>query len=572
MKRPAVPDWLCAYDRADLTGDLMAGLVVTLLVLPQGLAFAAIAGLPPQLGLYASLLPLVAYALFGTSNVLSVGPVAIASLMTAAALAPVAAPGSAQYIAAAALLSVLSGAMLFAFGLMRLGILAQFLSHPVVSGFITGAAVLIIIGQLRTLFGLDVAGNTAIEVLAGMGAHIAEADPLTGIVGCVALVVLFAARRFVPRLLRVTGARAGTIDVLTRLVPLLLVLASAGLVALLGWEGRLAVIGELPPGLPALVVPEFSWSLVGALWLPALVIGLVGFVETVAVAQTYAHRGGGRIDPDAELRGLGAANIASGFSGGFPVAGSLSRTAINAEAGARTRLAGVFAAAMIAIVLVTAAGIFRTLPETVLAAIIIVIASGLVDIHTFRRTWRYDRVEGLALAGTAIGVVAAGVEAGIALGIAFSLAALVWRTSRPHIAVLGRVPGTEHFRNVTRYDVETASGILFLRVDENLFFGNAEPVERRIREELARRSGVRHVVLDMSSVSRVDATAQDMLTRLDVQLRRAGVSLHLSKVKGPVLDAFRRRDELLGGFEGRIHLTTWDAWRALASRDEDPGG
>ena len=557
-----LPDWLRQYRRPQLGGDLVAALVVTMLLVPQGLAYAALAGLPPQLGLYASLLPLVAYALFGSSMVMSVGPVAVASLMTAAALAPIAEAGSPEYIAAAILLALLSGVMLFAFGLLKLGALAQFLSHPVVSGFVSGAALLIIIGQLRPLLGIDVSGDSAIALLARLVSSIGNLQPLTAGIGIGALALLWLAKQYLARLLGKLRMPAETAGLLAKLAPMVVVLASAALVGAMGWNGDLRVVGELPAGLPSMVVPSIDLGLIGQLWLPALVIGLIGFVESVSIAQAFASKHRQRIDANAELRGLGAANIVSAFSGAFPVTGGFSRTAVNAEAGARTPLAGVFAAILIAVVLVFATGVFRHLPMAVLAATIIIAAIGLVDIKTLKHTWHYDRAEGVALLGTLLGVLLAGVEAGIAIGIALSLATLIWRASRPHIAQVGRVAGTEHFRNINRYQVETRPELVMLRVDENLFFGNAESVEKALLEALATNPDSQHLVLLMSSVSSIDATALEMLDQLNQRLIDQGMQLHFAEVKGPVMEQLEN-----DGFEkrlgGGIFLSANEAFEVL---------
>ncbi|MEA3300254.1 MAG: sulfate permease [Pseudomonadota bacterium] len=563
-----LPPWLRGYRRGYLAGDLTAALVVTLLVVPQGLAYAALAGLPAQLGLYASVLPLVAYALFGSSMVLSVGPVAVIALMTAAALAPVAAPGTPDYIAGAVTLALLSGIMLFALGLLRLGALAQFLSHPVISGFISGAALLIIIGQLRPLLGIAGDGDTALALLRGIVEQAESYQPLTAAVGLGAMLILVLARLGLRPLLARMGLGVEAASLATRLVPMVVVLASAALVVALDWRERLAVVGPIPEGLPRAVAPAISLALVEALWLPALIIGLVGFVETVSIAQGFASRHRQRIDTNAELLGLGAANIVSGLSGALPVTGGFSRTAVNAEAGANTPLAGVFAALLIALVLLFGTGLFSALPMAVLAATIIVAAFALVDVASLRHNWRYDRAEGLAQAGTALGVLAAGVEVGIGIGIGLSLATLVWRASRPHIAVVGRVPGTEHFRNVKRYKVETRRDLLVLRVDENLFFGNAEAVERFILKALEQQPETRHLVLVMSSVSSIDATALAMLDMLNERLMDQGMRLHLAEVKGPVLGQLES-DGFPARLSGELFLSTHGAFEALKTLEDE---
>ena len=571
-----VPPWIPAYRRRYLAGDLAAALVVTLLVVPQGLAYAALAGLPAQLGLYASILPLVAYALFGSSMVMSVGPVAVISLMTSAALAPVAVPGTAEYIAGAVTLALLSGAMLFALGLLRLGALAQFLSHPVISGFISGAALLIIIGQLRPLLGITSDGDTALGLLRGIVAEVRAGpfQPLTAAVGVSSVVVLGMARIGLAPLLARLGVAPGTASLATRLTPMVVVLAGAVLVLLLDWRDRLAVVGPIPEGLPRAVAPAIDLDLAAQLWLPALIIGLVGFVESVSIAQGFASRHRQRIDTNAELLGLGAANIASGLSGALPVTGGFSRTAVNADAGANTPLAGVFAALLISLVLLFATGLFSALPMTVLAATIIVAACALVDVASLRHNWHYDRAEGLAQGGTAVGVLVAGVEVGIGIGIALSLATLVWRASRPHIAIVGRVPGTEHFRNVKRYEVETRRDLLVLRVDENLFFGNAEAVEKFILRALDQQPETRHLVLVMSSVSSIDATALEMLDMLNERLMDQGMQLHLAEVKGPVLGQLEH-DGFPTRLSGELFLSTHAAFEALReppAEEENPPG
>ena len=559
-----LPAWLRGYPRRSLPGDLVAALVVTLLLVPQGLAYAALAGLPPQLGLYAGLLPMVAYAVFGSSMVMSVGPVAVASLMTAAALSGIAAPGSPEYIAAAVVLALLSGLLLFGFGLLGLGHLARLLSHPVISGFITGAALVIVISQLRPLLGIAASGDTAVLLVVDLLRSLGGFEPLTAYFGLTALVFLWLARRYLARLLARLGLARTTADLLAKLAPMLAVLVASALVVGLDWQERLPVVGTLPPGLPVLVVPALDFSLIGALWLPALVIGLIGFVESVAIAQSFARRSGQRIDPNAELRGLGAANVVSAFSGAFPVTGGFSRTVVNAEAGAQTPLASVLAAGLMALVLLFATGLFGALPMAVLAAVIISAALGLVDVQGLRQVWRYDRIEGVAFGGTALGVLLVGVEAGVIFGVALSLAMLVLRASRPHVAVVGRIPGTEHFRNIHRHQVETRLGLVIVRVDEILFFGNAEAVEDELERILAERPDTRDLVLVMLSVSHIDATAAEMLERLNETLLPQGIRLHLAEVKGPVMDRLLP-GTLLQRLSGRIFLSTHEAFEKLGS-------
>lgn len=562
---PGLPGWLRAYDRGALAGDLTSALVVTVMVIPQALAYAALAGLPPQLGLYAALAPMVAYAALGSSMVMSVGPVAITAVMTAAALEPLAEPGSATYIAGAVLLAFLSGGMLLLMGFLRLGYLARFLSHPVVQGFISGAAVLIILSQIPALLGIDARGATATELVPALLRGLPQLEPVTTAVGGMALGLLVAARRWLAGGLERAGLSSPVAGILARLAPVAVVLAAIAVSSLAGLEGDLRVVGPLPAGLPRLVWPALDPALAWELLMPALVIALVAFVESVAVAQAFARQRGERIDADAELRGLGAANLASAVSGTFPVAGGFSRTAVNADAGARTPLVAVFAAVLLAAVLVWATGVFRPLPQTVLAALIIVTAAGLVDGAGLRRAWQYDRAEGGAFAATAAGVLILGVEGGVITGVALSLLTFIARASNPHLAVVGRVPGTEHFRNVSRYRVETDPGVVLVRVDEILFFGNAEAVREQLEACLAARPAARHLVLVMQSVSHVDATAADVLRELDAGLKQRGVSLHLAEVKGLVMDRLRGT-AFMRALGGQVFLSANAAFAALAAR------
>ena len=529
--------WLRAYRAAWLPGDLAAGLIVTVLVIPQSLAYAVLAGLPPQMGLYASILPLVAYALFGTSMTLAVGPVAILSLMTATALAPLAAPGTPEYLALAVLLAALSGAMLAAFAALRLGFIAQFLSQPVVAGFLSGAAILIIASQLRPLLGIPAGGGPF------------ELDPVTAAIGVTTLGFLWAARAFVPGL-------AG------RLAPMVAIVAATALTAGLALDVR--VVGDVPAGLPALAVPVPTWQAVQTLWLPALLISLVGFVESISVARSLGGKRGERIAPDRELLGLGAANLASAASGGLPVTGSFARSVVNFAAGAHTPLSGVVSALVMAGVLAGLTGALYFLPHAVLAATIIVAVSSLIEWHVLRETWRYDRGDAAALLATALGVLALGVEEGVIVGVALSLGLILWRASRPRIAVLGRIPGTEHFRNVERHEAETVPGLLALRVDESLFFGNAAAVQAGVEQALAARPGTRRLLLILSAVNHIDATALAMLTELERDLAGRGVTLYLAEVKGPLMDRLAPT-ELGQRLRERIFLSAHQACLALGA-------
>jgi SulP family sulfate permease len=563
--RRYLPAWLAQYRRGLLPQDALAGVIVAIMLVPQSMAYAMLAGLPPQYGMYASMLPLVAYALFGTSMTLAVGPVAVMSLMTATALTPLLAPGSAEYIAGAALLALLSGALLFALGLLRLGFIARLLSNPVISGFTSGSALLILISQLQPLLGIQAGGGTAVATALSLAGHVATLQPATAAIGVGALAILALAREYPARLARAFGMADGAATLLPKLLPMLVVIAAIALDSALNLHAAhgVPVVGRIPAGLPALVLPRLSGEHLRALLFPACTIALINFVSSIAVAQTLALQRKQRISADAELRGLGAANIASAICGGFPVSGAFARSLVNFRAGAQTPLAGVVSALLMAVIVLACTGLFTQLPVAVLAAIIIATVAPLIDINALRRTWAYDRADAVALAGTAAGVVLLGVEAGIAIGVGLSLASLVWRSGHPHIAVLGRVPHTEHFRNVRRYETETLPQLVALRIAEYLSFAISAAVELRVREEVELRPGLAHVLLVLSSVSQIDATAMEMLVELNTYLAGRGIKLHLAEVKGPVLDRLQN-SPLPAQLSGRIFLSTHQAFLEFA--------
>lgn len=559
-----IPHWLKSYPRADLGADLAAGLIVATLVIPQSMAYALLAGLPPQFGLYASILPAIAYALLGSSMVQVVGPVAVTAIMTHAVLSPLAAPHSPQYIVLAAALALLSGLMLLAGGLLRLGFLSQLLSRPVISGFISGSAVLIVVSQLKYLFGLALTGDHSSAIVVDLLSHLDRVHGPTLAVSLTALALLVVFRRWLAGWLRRAGLGAGAAAFVGRLMPLLIVLLATLLTVELDLDVRhgVAVVGTVVTGLPP---PNFflpGFDTVRSLIVPAFLMALIGMVQNITMAQALAIRRHEHIDPNAELTGLGAANIVAAFSGGMPVGGGLSRSAINVAAGARTPLASIVSALVMIGVAAGAAGWFARLPLAVLAATIIMAAVPMIDLRALRQAWAYDRADALALLGTAGGVLVFGLETGIGLGIMLSLAALLYRFSLPHMAVLGRIPGSEHFRNVERYAVETLPGVLFLRIDESLFFGNLGAVEQRLKQELERTPGVHDLVLVMSAVNLMDATAVEVFGELNRELAERGIRLHLAEVKGPVQDRLQR-SPLWPVLGGEVFLSANAAFEAL---------
>lgn len=558
-QRLPVLEWGRDYRLGTLANDATAAVIVTIMLIPQSLAYALLAGLPPEVGLYASILPLVAYALFGTSRMLSVGPVAIVSLMSAAAVAKVAVPGSPEYLAAAVLLAALSGLILVIAGLLRLGFLANFLSHPVVSGFITASGILIAASQLKHLLGVSGGGHDLLAVLAKIVSQIGDVHLPTLAIGATALVFLFWARRGAkPALLRAgLGERVAT--TLGRAAPAAAVLLGIAVVALLDLDTQgVRVVGDVPAGLPSLALPTLDAGMWRSLAGSALLVSVVGFVESISVARTFAARRRQRIEPDQELIGLGAANLASGVSGGFAVTGGFSRSAVNFDAGAETPAAGILTAIGIALATLYLAPYLYFLPIAVLAATIVVAVLSLVDLEVLRRTWNYSRGDFAAVLLTIVVTLFMGVELGIATGVGVSIVLHLWNTSRPHFAIVGQVPGTEHFRNVERHDVITSERVLTIRVDESLYFANASFLEDLVQKAVSERPAVTDVVLMCPAVNRIDASGLDGLEAIRRHLSDSDIHLHLSEVKGPVMDRLVDTD-FLRALGGKVYLNQHDA-------------
>ena len=538
--------WLKNYRRELLAGDIGAGVLVVLMLVPQSMAYALVAGLPPVAGLYASILPPLAYALFGSSMVQSVGPMAITSLMTATALATLAPSGSELYGAMAALMALISGVVLLLCGLLRLGFLSNFLSRPVMSGFTSGAALVIAADQLKVL----------------LGGPLTAINPTAAGIGLLSLLLLWLARSQLARLLQRFGLDAKKADMLSKLAPAAILLLATLLVWLQDWQlAGVALIGPIPAGLPSLGL-SLSWEHVRSLLVPSLLIGFMVFLSGQSAAVTLAQRRGERINTNQELFGLGAANVASALSGGFPVTGSISRSAVNYAAGANTPLASLITALLLAVMLLTPNGWLAWLPLPALAATIIIAVFGMLDTTTPREAWRYDRADAVAWLTTFSGVLLLGVEEGVVLGVALSLGTVIWRASRPHIAVLGRLPGSEHFRNITRYAAETHPQIVLLRIDAGVFFGNAELISDHVLQTVTDET--RHLVLVMTAINLIDTTGLYALAELNQSLAVRGIKLHLAEVKGPLMDKLKRSDLLLKNLSGQVFISAVSAFDQLS--------
>lgn len=534
------------------------------MLIPQSLAYAILAGLPPEVGLYASILPLVGYAIFGTSRTLAVGPVAVASLMTAAAVGRVAETGSAGYVEAAILLAALSGLMLLALGLFRLGFLANLLSHPVISGFITASGLIIAVSQFKHILGVGAEGHNLLEIGSSLIAHIQDTNLPTLIIGLAVLVFLFWVRSGLKPLLMKFGVAENRAAVISRTGPIWAVVVSILVVAGFGLEAQgVKTLGEIPAGLPQLNVPSFDWELWKTLATSALMISIVGFVESISVAQTLAAKRRQAIDPNQELLGLGAANLSSAFSGGYPVTGGFARSVVNFDAGAVTPAAGIFTAIGIAIATLFLTPLLKMLPIATLAATIVVAVVSLIDLEALKRTWVYSKPDFIALAATIFLTLAEGVEIGIVTGVSLSILLFLYRTSRPHSAVVGLVPGTEHFRNVNRHKVITSDHVVTVRVDGSLYFANARFLENCVAGKVAAKPEITDLVLMCNAVNDIDASALESLEAINHRLAESGVKFHLSEVKGPVMDKLQRTP-FLDELTGEVFLTQYQAMEKLA--------
>ena len=562
-----VLDWGRRYDRQTLSDDGLAALIVTIMLIPQSLAYALLAGLPAQMGIYASIVPIVLYAIFGTSRALAVGPVAVVSLMTATAVGNIAQQGSPEYIAAAITLAFMSGLFLVALGLFRLGFLANFLSHPVIAGFITASGILIAAGQLKHILGIQASGHTLIELVGSIIAKLDATNWITLAIGAFATAALFWIRRSLKPLLIGAGANPRAADIIAKSGPVMVVAATTVAVWLFGLD-RLGVktVGAVPQGFPPLTAPSFSLDLWTSLIGSAVLISVIGFVESVSVAQTLAAKKRQRIDPDQELIGLGMANIGGSLSGGYPVTGGFARSVVNFDAGAVTPAAGALTALGLLMASLFLTPLLFYLPQATLAATIIVAVLSLVDLSILQRSWTYSRADFAAVSATILATLGLGVEIGVTTGVVLSVLIHLYRTSRPHMAVVGQVPGTEHYRNVLRHEVITDPHILTLRVDESLYFANARYLEDRVYDMVAARPQVKHVILMCPAVNEIDMSALESLEAINERLHDLGVGFHLSEIKGPVMDRLRRSD-FFRHLNGKVYLSQHQAVSALTGKE-----
>lgn len=565
-------DWLRHYERKHLSGDTLAGVIVATLLIPQGMAYALLAGLPLQFGLYASLLPLAVYAMFGSSRFVAVGPVAMVSLLIANGVAELAEPGSPRYLVFATATALVVGLMQIAMGTARLGVLTNFLSHPVLSGFSSAAAIIIALSQVKHLLGVKLPQTEHFhELLAQLVGAVPQTNVPTLVIGVASILLLFAFQYLLPRLLASWKRLPSLVaQSLSKSGPLFVVIVGTAIVAAfgLGETSGVNIVGEIPRGLPKFALPALSASEFLPLIPLALTVSLVGFLESISVAKTLAAKRRQKVESNQELIALGAANLAAGVTGAFPVTGGFSRSVVNFSAGANTGLASLITAALLAVSVLVLMPLFHHLPQAVLGAVIMVAVAGLIDVATPRRLWRYDKADAAALILTFVAVLGVGIEKGILIGAASTITLYLWRTSRPHMAVVGRVVNTEHFRNVRRYETQTLPHVLMLRIDENLYFANAKYIEDFVLRTAAEQPQLRHLVLICSAINFIDASALETLTSLVNGMRDAGIQLYLTEVKGPVMDRLARTDFLDQLGHERVFLTTQAAYEKLASAEQ----
>lgn len=554
--------WLRTYSPDKFKSDLLSALIVIAMLVPQGMAYAMLAGLPPIMGLYASILPMIIYAMAGSSPTLSIGPVAIISMMTFATLNPLFEVGSPVYIQAACLLAVMVGVISLLLGIFRFGFLIQLISHPVIKSFIIASALLIALGQFKFLVGVPLKANNIPEFVLSVWQYIRYSNSASLIFGLLALIFLI----YLPKVLQSNAvqSRIGSTAFLTKALPLSLVVISIAAVYFLDLKAvGIKTVGEIPSGFPPLSMPYWNLDLVITLFPGAAMIAMISFVESLSIAQATALQQRSHLNSNQELVALGLSNLSAGLSSAFPVTGSLSRTVVNADAGAKTPLAGVISSLLIVVVSLYFTGFFRDLPLAILAATIIVSIWKLVDFKPFIETWRYSKADGIAMWITFFGVLCIDISTGLLLGIVSTFILLLWRISRPHIAVIGLVEGTQHFRNIQRHHVLTSNKVLSMRIDENLTFLNANTFKGFLINAMSQYADLEHVVINCSSISAIDLSALEMLEDLNAELNKLDIKLHFSEIKGPVMDKLRH-SKLLNHLSGRIYLSHFQAMQELS--------
>ncbi|MEE9338140.1 MAG: sulfate permease [Methylococcaceae bacterium] len=557
--------WLKNYTKEDLNGDIFAGIITAILLVPQGIAYAMLAGLPAQVGLYASILPPLIYAFLGTSRTLSVGPVSIAAIMIASALSAPEITVLGSSVENAIILAAEGGLILLIMAALRMGGLVNFISHPVLTGFTSGAAILIILTQIPHLLGLS--KNQCGIDLACYSSYFQHINTYTAGLALLSLTLLLSFGSPLASLLNQFKVKKNIITGISKCAPLLTVVLTTVLVRFyqLSEDQQVTIVGKIQSGLP-----EISFSFLNnmAQWkalLPsASFIAIIAYVESVAIAKVTANLRNQKINPNQELIALGAANLATAFSGGMSVAGGFSRTMVNFSAGARTQMAMIIAVIILSVAVIFFTEQFTYIPKAALAAIILIAILPLVKLREIITTWKYDKSDGIAELITLLGVLILGIEEGIALGVIITILSFLRRTSRPHIAIVGKIKDTQHFRNIKRHQVETWENLSLIRIDENISFANVSYILDFIEDEAANNSQLKHVILIFSSVSYIDTTAFEALENLINSLKKQNILLHLAEVKGPVYDKLKQTNFLNHLSPGKVFFKTIDVVETLA--------
>lgn len=562
---PLLGQFAC-YNREKMTSDLIAAAVVTIMLIPQSLAYAMLAGLPPQYGLYASVMPIVIYSLLGSSTTLAVGPVAIASIMTASALSSVTESGVIGYVDGAITLAVLSGLFLMLLGVLRFGFIANFLSHSVVAGFITASGLLIALSQMKHIMGVKISGHTFFEMAESLFLSIEQSNGITLLIGIGSIVFLLLARKYAARIIAAAGVPLNLASTLSRVAPVVGVVATTLIVAILGLDQKgVAVVGAIPSGIGQMGLPSFNLAAIKALALPAIFISIIGYVESISVGRTLAAKRQEKISANQELIALGGANVASGVFGAFPVTGGFSRSVVNFDAGAQTQFAGIYTAVAIAIASFFFTPLLYFLPIAMLAATIIVAVLSLLDFSVIRHAWVFSKSDFYAVSTTIILTLALGVEVGVASGIMASIILHLYHTSIPHVAEIGLLPGGESFRNVNHYKVQTTKQIVSLRIDESLLFSNVNYIEDYIDQLVNERHDVIDIILHCGAINTIDLSALEMLEALNLRLIDSGRILHLSELKIPVKNLLDNA-HFFEHLRGSLYLSQYEAYTDLSKK------
>jgi sulfate permease, SulP family len=530
-------DWLPQYTREQLQGDLSAGLTVGVMLIPQGMAYAMIAGLDPIHGLYAVTVPLILYAILGTSRQLAVGPVAMISLLTAAGIGALNPETPEMYLLYAFTAAFLVGVFQFAMGIFRLGFLVNLLSHPVISGFTSAAAIIIGLSQLKHLLRIDLPKSEHVqEMFLALAKNIGSTHLLTLGIGLVAILVIKYGKK------------------IHKSLPTSLIAVIVGILTVWGLnltELGIKIVGEVPSGLPGVSSPSFDPAVWKSLLSVALTISLVGFMESFAVAKAIqAKHKNYQVDANQELIALGVANLSAAFFQGYPITGGFSRTAVNDQAGAKTGMASVFSAILIVLTLLFLTPLFYFLPNAVLAAVVMVAVIGLIDYKEAIHLWKEDRSDFWMLIATFVVTLTMGIETGIGTGVVLSLAMVVYRSARPHIAILGKVPNSDFYRNIQRFEnLEQRKDILILRLDGPLYFANLNYFKEQLMSLIAARGeALKAVVINADGISHVDSSAVHALKDWIKEIQNQGLELYFSNLIGPVRDIFAKSGlvELIG--------------------------